>query len=70
MLDEGSVIICRAYSELSSCRAVGMTIGPIPWLAMLEWCRYHRLDRDVANHLIRILRIADAETLRRLREKK
>jgi hypothetical protein len=32
---------------------------------MLEWCRYHRLRRDVADHLIHVVTLVDAETLRR-----
>jgi hypothetical protein len=60
----------RAYSELSSCRSIGMSLGPIPWTAMVQWCAYHNLDRGVANHLIRVLRLVDQETLRRVAERK
>lgn len=57
--------MARAYMELSTCRVVGMTVGPIPWTAMLEWCQFHNLDRDVAKHLIRVLMCVDAEYARR-----
>lgn len=68
-VDEGIRIMVRAYSELSSCRNVGMGIGPIPWTAMLEWCRHHNLRRDVSNHLINVLRLVDADTLRKAAER-
>lgn len=47
-----------------------MTLGPIPWTAMVLWCDRHGLDRDVANHLIAVVRLVDRETLRRLGEHK
>lgn len=62
-------IMARAYSELSTTRGVGMTIGPIPWTAMLEWCRWHGLDRDLTDHVVRVLRLVDAETLRRANQR-
>jgi hypothetical protein len=58
-------IMVRAYSELSTTRAFGMSLGPIPWTAMVQWCEYHDLERPVATHLIEVLRYIDADTLRR-----
>lgn len=57
--------MARAYSELSTCRSVGFSMGPIPWASMVAWAEYHGLDREVTDHLIAVLRIVDAETLRR-----
>lgn len=42
-----------------------MGIGPIPWTAMIEWCRHHDLRRDITDHLIAVLRFVDNETLLR-----
>lgn len=42
-----------------------MSIGPIPWTAMVEWARHHDLTRQVTDHLINVLRRVDQETLRR-----
>lgn len=69
MLDDGSRIMARAYSELSTCRSGGFSVGPIPWMAMVHWCEYHRLEPDVADHLIAVIREVDAVTLRRERSK-
>lgn len=60
-------IICGAYADLSTMRQVGMGIGPVPWLAMVQWCEYHRVEHEAAKHMIRVLRAVDAETLRRAR---
>lgn len=64
-VDDGVMIMLRAYVEVSSCRSVGFGLGPIPWTAMVDWCVWHRLERDVANHVIKVLRLVDQETLRR-----
>jgi hypothetical protein len=29
----------NAFQDLSSCRSVGMGLGPIPWTAMNDYCR-------------------------------
>lgn len=67
-LDPGESILHRAYHELSTCRPIGMSLGPIPWLAMLEWASYHELGRTETDLMINILRRVDAETMRRQAE--
>lgn len=58
-----------AYVEVSTDRCpVGMGIGPVRTSAISEWCDRRGLDHDVAEHLRRVLRVVDAETLRRWRE--
>lgn len=47
-----------------------MGAGPVPWLAMVAWCEYHHLERDVADHVINVVRSVDAETMRRNAAKK
>ncbi len=70
MLDYGTAIILRAYGELSTCRPGGMSLLPIPWTAMLAWVEHHELEDDVANHLIRVLRIVDSMVLRKAQQVK
>lgn len=64
------MMLCRAYSELSTCRVSGMGLGPIPWTAIVKWCEVHDLDAQVAAKVILVIRIVDAETLRRAASKK
>ena len=40
-------------------------MGPIPWTAIVKWCELHDLDREVTAKVITVIRIVDAETLRR-----
>lgn len=69
-MDDGLAAMTRAYVQLSTCRAIGMGIGPIPWDRMLEWARHHGLDHDATEHLIEVLMLVDAETLRRANKAK
>jgi len=42
----GSEWLWSAFHELSTCRTLGMGIGPIPWTAKAEYARYYRLTED------------------------
>jgi hypothetical protein len=47
-----------------------MAAGPIPWTAIVTWCRWHRLDRDNAALVVTVIRqldndMAAAENARR-----
>lgn len=56
-----------AWGDLSTCRPIGMTVGPIPWTAIVQWCEFHGLDDEasaVLVHVIRTLDIQQAEARR------
>ena len=36
----GLALYYNAFHDLSSCRTLGMTLGPIPWTAINDYC-YH-----------------------------
>ena len=63
-----------AWGDLSTCRAVGMAMGPIPWTAIVAWCEFHDLDYDTAVLVIDVIRMVDrdraeaAESKRRIDE--
>ncbi len=42
-----------------------MGMGPIPWTAMLEWCRYYSMNRESTSHMINVVRRVDNVMLRR-----
>lgn len=64
--DDGTLMMVRAFAELSTCRHLGMGMhGPIPWTAMVEWCHFRGLDYEVSLHVISVLRFVDAEIMRR-----
>jgi hypothetical protein len=44
----------EAFRDLDSCRAVGMSVGQIPWTAVTEWARENDvLARERFRYLIR-----------------
>lgn len=49
----------KAFYDLSTCRTSGMSIGPIPWTAMVLYADRQRLDWDVTEAFIDIIRQMD-----------
>jgi len=48
------------WYDLDSCRRVEpMCTGPIPFTAILEWARLHRLDREWTVLLVDVIRYLD-----------
>lgn len=37
-LNQGLALFWRAFEQLTSCRQLGMSAGPIPWTAIRMWC--------------------------------
>ena len=48
-----------AFQELNTCRAGGMGLSPIPWLAMIEYARTYDLDEDQTDDLVFFIREMD-----------
>lgn len=54
-LSPGLELYRTAFFELSSCRSFGMAVGPIPWTAINQYCRFKEFDKDqeeIAHYLI------------------
>jgi len=47
----GLQLYTRAFRELSTCRQIGMGIGPIPWTAVNDWINQNDLTQDQAETL-------------------
>lgn len=45
-LMEGLDLYMKAFSELSTCRSIGMDIGPIPWTATRDWAIMNLEDAE------------------------
>jgi hypothetical protein len=55
-LSPGLELYRTMFFDLSSCRSLGMGVGPIPWTAIHAYCRHHELDveqEDMAHYLLR-----------------
>jgi hypothetical protein len=61
------MLCVHAWHELSTCRGIGMAMGPIPWTAIVTWCEFHsdELDRDAAVQLIHVIRQLDNDRAER-----
>ena len=64
----GDDFYLTGFWELSSCRQFGDVIGPIPWNLAVEYALWHRLDRDMTNVFVAVIRSMDETYLEWLRE--
>lgn len=60
----GLHVYWQAYHELSTCRPVGMGVGPIPWTAISEYAlRNGVFDPDDFDELVHHVRALDTTFL-------
>jgi hypothetical protein len=56
----------RCWRDLDSCRTQGMGgVGPISFLAVLEWARFYRCDRELTLMLVEVIRDLDVKRAER-----
>lgn len=55
----------QAWNDLSTCRPIGMAVGPIPWTSIVTWCEYHGFDREASDVMLYVIRQLDAERAER-----
>ena len=58
-----------AFWELSTCRAYGMAVGPIPWTAIDAYARRHDIAGEDYDDLVYFVRAMDGEYLERQNKK-
>lgn len=58
-LHMGLGLYYNAYWELTSCRASGWGIGPIPWSAILEYARFFEFSEEQEEDLLYYVRMMD-----------
>jgi hypothetical protein len=51
------------FLELTSCRAVGMGLGPIPMMAMLEYCEINGVDGELREDFLYFVQLLDHKYL-------
>jgi hypothetical protein len=67
-LTEGEAWFMRPFFDLSTCRAIGMSIGQIPWTAIDAYGRGRRMEPDVLDTFTFVIREMDAEYLKYVAE--
>jgi hypothetical protein len=51
----------HAWADLGTERPVGMSVGLIPWRAIVAWCQFHLFDREATQIMIYVIRTLDAD---------
>ena len=60
----GDELYLRAFHDLSTCREMGMALGPIPWRDILTYGMFRGLDNELLDHFIQVIREMDAGYLK------
>ena len=59
-LSPGDEFYLRAFSELSTCRAIAFEgSGPIPWKDIVQFGLFSELDEDLLKAFVKIIRHMD-----------
>lgn len=65
-LQRGLQLYLQAFFDLDAERSRGMSVGRIPWSAIVRYAEHLDLDEDQTDSLIYFLGAMDAEHLKRL----
>lgn len=63
-IDDIERLVLQAWFKLSTCRSVGMVVGQIWVTAVLEWCKYKALDRELTDLVVAVIGLLDADYLK------
>lgn len=59
LIDPVDIFYLKSFYDLSTCRSSGMSIGQIPWTAMITYATHYGLAWDVTEAFIDIMREMD-----------
>lgn len=63
IIEPADIFYIKAFYDLGTCRSNGMSLGPIPWSAMIQYAEWYGLDRDVTEAFVDIVREMDTAYL-------
>lgn len=58
-MEEGLGLYLRAWMDLDSSRQFGLSIGPIPWAAVEQYCRANDYDEEMSEDVHYLVRSMD-----------
>lgn len=61
--DEYQANLYVAFWALSSCRALGMSVGPIPWVSIDSYARRHGFDTNLESYDAFVFLIQDMDSV-------
>lgn len=59
-LDSSSMLYLYFFNQLSSCRSVGMGIGPIPWTAIITYAEFREFNYRETITFVNIIQLLDS----------
>lgn len=68
-IHEGDDFYLKAFNELSTCRQIGSSTGPIPWRDIVAYAERAGLDEDMERIFSAVIKEMDAGYLDWIREK-
>ena len=68
-LEFGLRLFSDAFHDLNSDRSFGMSMGPIPRMAMIDYCKAYELDDEATEDLIYFVSAMDQLFLKRQADK-
>lgn len=66
--DLGLEQLARAYTRLSTCRSIGMGIGPIWTTAIDDHCDRAGIDGELREWFVDVIMLVDADALKKARD--
>lgn len=66
----GDYFYINAFYELGTCRTIGLSIGPIPWNRIVQYADRFKLDEDLINPFVDIIREMDDAYIEEINKKK
>lgn len=62
-LAQGNDLFLDGFLELDTCRQIGMGKGPIPFLAIVQYCSFFGFDEDLAQEFNLVIRMVDNQLM-------
>ena len=66
----GDEFYIEAFYELSTCRAIGMSVGPIPWRDIINFAEWVELEKGLIPMFVLTIRVMDNVYLKWLDKKR
>ena len=57
------MLYLQAFWDLSTCRSIGMSLGPIPWDAIVRYMEYHQIPDELHETFLAAMTVMDATYL-------
>jgi len=70
ILTPGLELFDISFMDLSCCRQIGMSLGPIPWTAITDYCKFNKIREEQTCDMHYLIRKMDEAYLDHCGKKK